>query len=114
MKVRLTQCGYGKDPIKVAHYAIKKAALENDDVILIDTAGRMQNNRELMETLAKLLISTKSDLILFVCEALVGNEAVNQLLKFNKSLEQQSEKALFPCTIDGIVLTKFDTIDDKV
>lgn len=54
------------------------------------------------------------DLVLFVGEALVGNEAVDQLVKFNQALADNSavdEKARL---IDGIVLTKFDTIDDKV
>lgn len=47
-------------------------------------------------------------------EALVGNEAVDQLVKFNQSLSDNSEVGAKPRLIDGIVLTKFDTIDDKV
>lgn len=53
------------------------------------------------------------DLVLFVGEALVGNEAVDQLTKFNQALADHSNAAN-PHLIDGIVLTKFDTIDDKV
>jgi len=53
------------------------------------------------------------DLVLFVGEALVGNEAVDQLVKFNQALADYSASEN-PRTIDGIVLTKFDTIDDKV
>ena len=53
------------------------------------------------------------DLVLFVGEALVGNEAVDQLVKFNQALADHS-KSQRPHLIDGIVLTKFDTIDDKV
>lgn len=53
------------------------------------------------------------DLVLFVGEALVGNEAVDQLVKFNQALADYSASDN-PHTIDGIVLTKFDTIDDKV
>ena len=53
------------------------------------------------------------DLVLFVGEALVGNEAVDQLVKFNQALADHSSKEN-PHLIDGIVLTKFDTIDDKV
>lgn len=53
------------------------------------------------------------DLVLFVGEALVGNEAVDQLTKFNQALADHSN-ATNPHLIDGIVLTKFDTIDDKV
>ena len=53
------------------------------------------------------------DLVLFVGEALVGNEAVDQLVKFNRALVDHSEEGSTR-TIDGILLTKFDTIDDKV
>ena len=53
------------------------------------------------------------DLVLFVGEALVGNEAIDQLVKFNAALADHSSSDN-PHTIDGIVLTKFDTIDDKV
>lgn len=53
------------------------------------------------------------DLVLFVGEALVGNEAVDQLVKFNTNLADFSDESN-PHLIDGIVLSKFDTIDDKV
>lgn len=52
-------------------------------------------------------------MVLFVGEALVGNEAVDQVVKFNQALADFSQ-AENPRIIDGIVLTKFDTIDDKV
>ena len=52
-------------------------------------------------------------MVLFVGEALVGNEAIDQLVKFNAALADHSASDN-PHTIDGIVLTKFDTIDDKV
>ena len=51
--------------------------------------------------------------MLFVGEALVGNETVDQLLHFNQALIDHSKEGN-PCTIDGILLTKFDTVDDKV
>ena len=51
--------------------------------------------------------------MLFVGEALVGYEAIDQLVKFNAALADHSSNEN-PHTIDGIVLTKFDTIDDKV
>lgn len=51
---------------------------------------------------------------MFVGEALVGNEAVDQLVKFNQALADHSAVQDNPRLIDGIVLTKFDTIDDKV
>jgi len=54
------------------------------------------------------------DLVLFVGEALVGNDAVDQLTKFNQRLADLAQDAATAHTIDGILLTKFDTIDDKV
>ena len=82
-------------------------------MVLVDTAGRMQDNEPLMRALAKLICVNSPDLVLFVGEALVGNEAVDQLVKFNRALVDYSEEGNTR-TIDGIVLTKFDTIDDKV
>ncbi|PIK50685.1 Signal recognition particle receptor subunit alpha [Apostichopus japonicus] len=66
-----------------------------------------------MRALTKLIKVNQPDLVLFVGEALVGNEAVDQLTKFNRALADFSESQQ-PRLIDGIVLTKFDTIDDKV
>lgn len=51
------------------------------DVVLVDTAGRMQDNAPLMTALAKLIAVNMPDLVLFVGEALVGNEAVDQLVR---------------------------------
>lgn len=51
------------------------------DVVLVDTAGRMQDNTPLMTALAKLIAVNMPDLVLFVGEALVGNEAVDQLVR---------------------------------
>lgn len=51
------------------------------DVVLVDTAGRMQDNAPLMTALAKLIAVNAPDLVLFVGEALVGNEAVDQLVR---------------------------------
>jgi signal recognition particle receptor subunit alpha len=79
-----------------------------------------------MRALSNLIAVNQPDLVLFVGEALVGNDAVDQLVKFNRSLADLAPPA-GPSTgvsagpragrqqiIDGIVLTKFDTIDDKV
>ena len=104
------------------HHSYESAATNGFDVVLIDTAGRMQNNRPLMQSLAKVrsldirteckqLVALNSpQKLVFVGEALVGNEAVDQLSQFNKSLLDVG----CPRRIDGIILTKFDTIDDKV
>jgi len=111
--VQLYEKGYGKDAAGIAMEAIKFATDSHIDVVMIDTAGRMQDNEPLMRALAKLIKVNEPDLVLFVGEALVGNEAVDQLVKFNQALADHSNSENPQC-IDGIVLTKFDTIDDKV
>lgn len=111
--VRLYEKGYGKDAAGIASEAIAYATKNGYDVVMIDTAGRMQDNEPLMRSLAKLVRVNTPDLVLFVGEALVGNEAVDQLYKFNQALVNHShgDKKM---VIDGVVLSKFDTIDDKV
>uniref|UniRef100_A0A674EJG7 SRP receptor subunit alpha n=1 Tax=Salmo trutta TaxID=8032 RepID=A0A674EJG7_SALTR len=111
--VQLYEKGYGKDAAGIAMEAIAYARNQAFDVVLVDTAGRMQDNTPLMTALAKLIAVNMPDLLLFVGEALVGNEAVDQLVKFNQALADHSMSDK-PRLIDGIVLTKFDTIDDKV
>ena len=115
--VELYQKGYGKDAAGIAMEAINYARSNRFDVVLVDTAGRMQDNEPLMKALAKLININQPDLVLFVGEALVGNEAVDQVKKFNQALYDNSSvvsKNEQARLIDGIVLTKFDTIDDKV
>lgn len=111
--VELYEKGYGKDAAGIAMEAINYARSARLDVVLVDTAGRMQDNEPLMRSLSKLISVNAPDLVLFVGEALVGNEAVDQLVKFNAALADHSQQQN-PHLIDGIVLTKFDTIDDKV
>ncbi|KAG0239514.1 hypothetical protein BGW41_007621 [Actinomortierella wolfii] len=111
--IDLYEKGYGKDSAAIAKEAIAYAKQSGHDVVLIDTAGRMQDNDPLMRALAKLVTVNDPDKIIFVGEALVGNEAVDQLTKFNAALNDYSGRAN-PRHIDGMILTKFDTIDDKV
>lgn len=112
-QVQLFHQGYNRDAAGVAMEAINFARTQGFDVVLVDTAGRMQDNEPLMRSLAKLVRVNLPDLVLFVGEALVGNEAVDQLDKFNRALTDHSEDGASQI-IDGILLTKFDTIDDKV
>ena len=66
-------------------FLIVRYAEDNDiDVVLIDTAGRMQNNERLMRSLVKLVNQNNPNFILFVGEALVGNDGVDQLVEFNR------------------------------
>jgi signal recognition particle receptor subunit alpha len=111
--VDLYEKGYKDDPAYIAKEAIEDAKKRGYDCVLIDTAGRMQDNEPLMKSLAKLVEINQPDAILFVGEALTGNDSVDQLKKFNQALIDNSKREV-PRTIDGIVLTKFDTVDDKV
>ncbi|KAL5999411.1 hypothetical protein ACLOJK_037696 [Asimina triloba] len=113
LQMPIFEKGYEKDPAIVAKEAIQEASRIKSDVVLVDTAGRMQDNEPLMRALSKLIYLNNPDLVLFVGEALVGNDAVDQLSKFNQKLADLST-APNARLIDGILLTKFDTIDDKV
>ncbi|WJX91246.1 hypothetical protein P8452_73055 [Trifolium repens] len=113
LEIPIFEKGYEKDPAVVAKEAIQEASRNGSDVVLVDTAGRMQDNEPLMRALSKLIYLNNPDLVLFVGEALVGNDAVDQLSKFNQKLADLSTSPT-PRLIDGILLTKFDTIDDKV
>jgi len=106
--------GYGKDASEVAKNAISQATRERINVVLVDTAGRMQDHEARMVALAKLVHENKPDLTLFVGEALVGNDGAHQLSKFNECFLNLTPPGCPPRGIDGVFLTKFDTIDDKV
>jgi signal recognition particle receptor subunit alpha len=84
LDVPLFERGYAKDPAAVARDAIKYATDSGFDCVLIDTAGRMQNNEPLMRALAKLVSTNEPDLVLFVGEALVGNDGIDQLSMFDR------------------------------
>lgn len=116
-KIELYEKGYGKDATGIAMEGIRYANNSGFDVCLVDTAGRMQGNEPLMKQLAKLIKINEPDLTLFVGEALVGNEAVDQLVNFNRALLDNGCRSATNdsvSAINGIVLTKFDTIDDQV
>ncbi|MFP4523354.1 MAG: signal recognition particle-docking protein FtsY [Candidatus Woesearchaeota archaeon] len=99
--VKLIKHDYEADPSAVAFDAIKHAQAKNIDVVLIDTAGRLQSNSNLMGELEKLVRVNKPDLSLFVGESITGNDCVEQAVAFNKAVG-----------IDGIILSKAD-VDEK-
>lgn len=109
LNVELFERGYGKDSADIAKQALAHARANGFDVCLIDTAGRMQDNEPLMRAIGKLVSVNTPDLVLFVGEALVGHDSVDQLEKFNRALIDHAGRP-----VDGIVLTKYDTVDDKV
>ena len=86
-----------KDPVKIALGGIKKAKKENCDVILIDTAGRLAIDNEMMDEISKIHSKVKPDETLFVVDSMTGQDAVNTAKAFNDILN-----------FDGVVLTKLD------
>jgi len=95
--VRTIKHQYGADPAAVAFDAVQYAKAHGINVVLIDTAGRMQTNRNLMQEMEKIARVIKPDLVLFVGDALAGNDAVIQAEEFSKFVH-----------IDGSILTKVD------
>lgn len=69
--------GYKDDAAIIAKEALQDAKNKGYDVLLIDTAGRMQGNEKLMKALAKLVQINNPDVVFFVGEALVGNDAID-------------------------------------
>jgi fused signal recognition particle receptor len=95
--VKLIKHARGADPAAVAYDAIEHARAKGKDVVLIDTAGRMETNVNLLEEMKKIARVAKPDLVIFVGDALTGNVAVEQAERFNSAV-----------SIDGIILTKAD------
>ncbi|ODS42281.1 MAG: signal recognition particle-docking protein FtsY [Candidatus Altiarchaeales archaeon IMC4] len=87
----------GADAAAVIYDAVKHAKAKGIDIVLADTAGRMQTNVNLMEEMKKIIRVNKPHLKLFVGDSLTGNDAVEQARKFNEAVG-----------IDGIILTKMD------
>ncbi|GIQ81726.1 hypothetical protein KIPB_006333 [Kipferlia bialata] len=113
LKCDLYQQGYGKDAALVARSAIVKASQNKQDVVLIDTAGRLQTNSPQLHALARLVATNQPDLVLFCGEALVGNDGIDQLQTFNRALIDFCPPKLQHHVVDGIILTKFDTVGAK-
>jgi len=98
LEVRVIKQQYGADPAAVAFDAIKAAEATNIDVVLIDSAGRQETNKNLMEELRKIERVAKPDLKLYVGEAYVGQTLLEQVAEFQEIVG-----------IDGFILTKIDT-----
>jgi fused signal recognition particle receptor len=88
---------YGADPAAVGRDGVLYAKAHHADCLLIDTAGRMQTNQNLMEEMAKIVRVVKPDFRIFVADALTGNDAVSQAELFNQHVG-----------FDGAILTKAD------
>ena len=88
----------GADPAAVAFDAIEHARARKLDVVLIDTAGRMQTDVNLMEEMKKIYRVTKPNLTIFVGDSLTGFDAIDQAQKFEHAVK-----------LDGVILTKMDS-----
>ncbi|MEM3700224.1 MAG: signal recognition particle-docking protein FtsY [Candidatus Bathyarchaeia archaeon] len=95
--MRMIKHKYGSDPAAVAYDTINHAKAHGINVVLIDTAGRMQTNRNLMDELAKIKRIANPDLTILTVDSLTGNDAVMQAEEFHKSVG-----------IDATILTKVD------
>ena len=95
--VKLIKHDYGSDPAAVAFDAVRHAEKNQIDVVLIDTAGRLHSNTNLMSELDKIKRVANPDLSLFVGESITGNDCVEQAQHFNEVTD-----------LDGVILSKAD------
>jgi len=95
--VRTIKHQYGADAAAVAFDAVRYAEARGINAVLIDTAGRMQTNLNLMREMEKIVRVIKPDLVLFIGDALTGNDAVTQAQEFDKYVH-----------ISASILTKVD------
>ena len=86
-----------KNPIEIAINAIREAKAKNYDVVIVDTAGRLAVDEQMMQEIAAIKDAIDPDQILFVVDAMTGQDAVNTAKEFNDRLD-----------FDGVVLTKLD------
>ncbi|MBL7966623.1 MAG: signal recognition particle protein [Prolixibacteraceae bacterium] len=86
-----------RNPVKIALEAIRQAKMQGNDVVIIDTAGRLAIDQEMMNEIAAVKDAVKPQEILFVVDAMTGQDAVNTAKEFNDRLD-----------FDGVVLTKLD------
>jgi len=85
------------DPVKIAKEAIRQAKLKGNDVVIVDTAGRLAVDEQMMKEIAAVKEAVKPNEILFVVDSMTGQDAVNTAKEFNDRLD-----------FDGVVLTKLD------
>ena len=99
--VKMIKHDYGSDSAAVAYDAIAHAKANGSDVVLIDTAGRLHSNTNLMDELKKIARVSNPDLKIFIGESITGNDCIEQAKQFNEAVG-----------IDGIILSKAD-VDEK-
>ena len=95
--VRIIKQDYGSDPAAVIYDTIQHARAKKIDVVIADTAGRLQTNKNLMRELEKIVRVAEPDLNIFVADALTGNDAAMQAGEYDRMVG-----------IDASILTKVD------
>lgn len=98
LHVRLVRHQYGSDPAAVAFDAVKAAKAEHADVVLIDSAGRQDTNKNLLEEMKKITRVVQPHLKIYVGESFTGQAILTQAQTFDETIG-----------IDGFILTKLDT-----
>ncbi len=86
------------NPVKVARAAVTAAQSGGQDIVIIDTAGRLHIDEQMMKQAEDIARATTPHQIYLVCDAMTGQDAVNSAREFNERLE-----------LDGVILTKFDS-----
>jgi fused signal recognition particle receptor len=97
LSLKVIAQNYGADPSAVCRDAVEYAKKHYIDTVLIDTAGRMQTAKNLMDEISKIIRVVKPDMKLFVGDSLAGNDTINQSTEFFKYTN-----------FDGAILTKID------
>ncbi|MEM4330624.1 MAG: signal recognition particle-docking protein FtsY [Candidatus Pacearchaeota archaeon] len=101
LNIPLIKKDYGSDPASVAFEAIQYAKKNKIDIVLIDSAGRLNNKENLMKELEKIIKVNSPDMKIFVGEAITGNDAIEQAKSFDEKIG-----------LTGSILTKAD-VDEK-
>ena len=101
LNIKMIKHDYGSDPAAVGFDAVKYAKMKDIDVVLIDTAGRLHSNTNLIDEMKKIVRIVEPDLTIFVGESITGNDCVEQVQRFSESIN-----------IDGVILSKAD-VDEK-
>ena len=86
-----------KNPVEIAQHAIQHAKAKGNDVVIVDTAGRLAIDEQMMQEIAAIKAAIEPEETLFVVDAMTGQDAVNTAREFNQRLD-----------FDGVVLTKLD------
>jgi fused signal recognition particle receptor len=97
LSLKIVKQRYGADPSSVGRDAYDHAKKNHIDIVLLDTAGRMQTSKNLMDEMGKIVRVVKPDVKLFIGDALAGNDTINQAREFFQYTN-----------FDGAILTKVD------